>query len=78
MGSGVKRELEEKGISFFKIDQGERHRGKADKRGPLIRSPPASWSEPSRKIKRRRKENIEYKRSRESGREDQRGRLRRV
>ncbi|GFV12053.1 uncharacterized protein TNCV_669841 [Trichonephila clavipes] len=65
-GSGVKRELEGKGISFFKIDQGERHTGKTDKCGPLIRSP-HSWSEPSRKLKRRRKENIGYKRSRESG-----------
>ncbi|PRD21916.1 UNVERIFIED_CONTAM: hypothetical protein NCL1_50502 [Trichonephila clavipes] len=47
--------------------QGERHTVKADKRGPLIRSPPGSWFEPSRKIKRRRKEIIGYKRSRESG-----------
>ncbi|GFU65981.1 uncharacterized protein TNCV_3458451 [Trichonephila clavipes] len=54
--SGVKV-LEEKGISF-KIDQGEKHTGKADKHEPLIRSPHRSWSEPSRKIKRRRKENI--------------------
>ncbi|GFS97852.1 uncharacterized protein TNCV_2018091 [Trichonephila clavipes] len=51
----------------FAIDQGERHTGKADKRGPFIRSPPGSWSESSRKLKRRRKENIGYKRSRESG-----------
>ncbi|GFW52067.1 retrovirus-related Pol polyprotein from transposon 297 [Trichonephila clavipes] len=48
-------------------DQGERHTGKTHKRGPLIRSPPNSWSEPSRKIKRRRKETIGYKRTRESG-----------
>ncbi|GFV83615.1 uncharacterized protein TNCV_3611911 [Trichonephila clavipes] len=48
-------------------NQGERHTVKADKRGPLIRSPPGSWFEPSRKIKRRRKEIIGYKRSRESG-----------
>ncbi|GFY21136.1 uncharacterized protein TNCV_3991801 [Trichonephila clavipes] len=31
------------------------------------RSPPGSWSEPSGKLKRRRKENVGYKRSRESG-----------
>ncbi|GFU00691.1 uncharacterized protein TNCV_4818551 [Trichonephila clavipes] len=49
------------------IYQGGRHTGKADKRGPLIRSPAGSWSELSRKLKRRRKENIGYKRSRESG-----------
>ncbi|GFS66868.1 uncharacterized protein TNCV_230491 [Trichonephila clavipes] len=42
-GSEVKRELEEKGISFKK-DQGERHTSKTDKRGPLIRSTPSSWS----------------------------------
>ncbi|GFX91439.1 hypothetical protein TNCV_3545221 [Trichonephila clavipes] len=38
-----------------------------DKHGPFIRSPPNCWSEPSRKIKRRKKETIGYKRSRESG-----------
>ncbi|GFT07318.1 uncharacterized protein TNCV_1417211 [Trichonephila clavipes] len=65
-GSGVKRELKEKGISFKK-DQSERHTGKTDKRGPLIRSPPSSWSEPSRKLKMSRKETIGCKRSRESG-----------
>ncbi|GFT39753.1 uncharacterized protein TNCV_4869331 [Trichonephila clavipes] len=48
--SGVKRELYEKGISFKK-DQGERHTGTTDKRRPLIRSPPGSWSEPNRKLK---------------------------
>ncbi|GFV61235.1 uncharacterized protein TNCV_500271 [Trichonephila clavipes] len=36
-GSDVKRELEEKGLSF-KNDQGERHTNKSNKRGPLIRS----------------------------------------
>ncbi|GFW87150.1 uncharacterized protein TNCV_5125041 [Trichonephila clavipes] len=48
-------------------DQGERHTGEVDKRRPFIRSPPGSWSEPSRQLKRRRKENIGNKRSRESG-----------
>ncbi|GFT17653.1 retrovirus-related Pol polyprotein from transposon 412 [Trichonephila clavipes] len=65
-GSGVKRELEEKGISFKK-DQDERHTGKTDKRGPLIRSPPGSWSEPNRKLKRGRKETLLYKGSFDSG-----------
>ncbi|GFX31565.1 uncharacterized protein TNCV_688131 [Trichonephila clavipes] len=32
-----------------------------------MRSPPSYWSEPSRKIKRSKKETIGYKRSRESG-----------
>ncbi|GFU89372.1 retrovirus-related Pol polyprotein from transposon 17.6 [Trichonephila clavipes] len=59
-GSGVKRELEGKEIRF-KTDQGGRHTGKTDKRGPLIRSPPGSWSDPSRKIKMRRKENVRKK-----------------
>ncbi|GFW54012.1 uncharacterized protein TNCV_3828201 [Trichonephila clavipes] len=36
-------------------------------RGPLIRSPPSSWSETSIKIKRSKNESIGYKRSRESG-----------
>ncbi|GFW12943.1 uncharacterized protein TNCV_3328751 [Trichonephila clavipes] len=38
-----------------------------DKRGPLIRSPPGSWSEPNRKIKMGRKETLVYKRSLDSG-----------
>ncbi|GFU09198.1 uncharacterized protein TNCV_1122151 [Trichonephila clavipes] len=66
-GLGVKRELEEKGISFFfKKDQGERHTGTTDKRGPLIRSPPGSWSEPNRKLKMGRKETLADKRSLDS------------
>ncbi|GFX44598.1 uncharacterized protein TNCV_2637611 [Trichonephila clavipes] len=52
-GSGVKRQLEGKGV-HFKKDQGERHTSKTDKRGPLIRSTPSSWSETSRNIKRGR------------------------
>ncbi|GFT80148.1 retrovirus-related Pol polyprotein from transposon 17.6 [Trichonephila clavipes] len=41
-GSEVKRELEEKGLSFFKNDQGEKQTNKTNKRGPLIRSIPSS------------------------------------
>ncbi|GFY31574.1 uncharacterized protein TNCV_4694181 [Trichonephila clavipes] len=44
-----------------------KRRGNADKRGPLFILPPGSWSEPSRKLIRRRKENLGYKGSRESG-----------
>ncbi|GFY30161.1 uncharacterized protein TNCV_3090691 [Trichonephila clavipes] len=64
-GSGVKCELEAKGISLKK-DQGERHTGKTDKSGPLIRSSPGSWTEPSTKLKISRKETLGYKRSRDS------------
>ncbi|GFU76800.1 uncharacterized protein TNCV_4519571 [Trichonephila clavipes] len=56
-GSGVKRELEGKGISFQK-DRGEMHTGTTDKRGPLVRSPLGSWSEPNRKLKMSRKETL--------------------
>ncbi|GFU84679.1 uncharacterized protein TNCV_3782051 [Trichonephila clavipes] len=38
-GSEVKRELEEKGLSF-RNNQGEKHKNKTNKRGPLIRSIP--------------------------------------
>ncbi|GFV09753.1 hypothetical protein TNCV_2598081 [Trichonephila clavipes] len=48
--SGVKRDLEENGISF-KIDQGERHTGTSDERLQLITSPPGFWSETNRKGK---------------------------
>ncbi|GFV87169.1 uncharacterized protein TNCV_5113871 [Trichonephila clavipes] len=65
-GSDVKSELEEKGISFKK-NQGERHTTKTNKRGPLIRSTPSSWSEASKRIKRNKNQKIGYKRSRESG-----------
>ncbi|GFT34345.1 uncharacterized protein TNCV_3676821 [Trichonephila clavipes] len=65
-GSEVKRELEEKGLSF-KNDQGERQTNKTNKRGPLSRSIPSSWSEKSRRIKRSKNERLGYKRSHESG-----------
>ncbi|GFX18427.1 uncharacterized protein TNCV_4307271 [Trichonephila clavipes] len=65
-GSKVKRELEGKGLSF-KNDQSEKHTNKTNKRGPLIRSIPSSWSEKSRRIKRSKNEVLGYKRSRESG-----------
>ncbi|GFX77752.1 uncharacterized protein TNCV_1106691 [Trichonephila clavipes] len=50
--SEVKRELEEKGLSFSN-NQGEKHTNKTNKRGPLIRSIPSSWSEKERKPKGR-------------------------
>ncbi|GFU70813.1 retrovirus-related Pol polyprotein from transposon 17.6 [Trichonephila clavipes] len=59
-GSDVKRELEEKGLSF-KNDQGERHTNKTNKRVPLIRSIPSSWSEKSRRIKRSKNEILSEK-----------------
>ncbi|GFT14708.1 uncharacterized protein TNCV_632781 [Trichonephila clavipes] len=65
-GSEVKRELEEKGLSL-RNDQGEKHTNKTNKRGPLIRSIPSSWSEKSRRIKRSKNEMLGYKRSYESG-----------
>ncbi|GFV45630.1 uncharacterized protein TNCV_326221 [Trichonephila clavipes] len=65
-GSGVKRELDEKGISFKK-DQGERHTGTADKRGPLIKSAPSSWTQINTTTKRWGKEILTYKRSPNSG-----------
>ncbi|GFV07774.1 uncharacterized protein TNCV_4875551 [Trichonephila clavipes] len=65
-GSEVKRELEEKGLSF-KNDQGEKHTDKTNKLGPLIISIPSSWSEKSRRIKRSKVEMLGYKRSHESG-----------
>ncbi|GFU09181.1 retrovirus-related Pol polyprotein from transposon 297 [Trichonephila clavipes] len=65
-GSEVKRELEGKGLSF-RNDQGEKHTNKTNKRGPLIRSIPSSWSEKGRMIKKRaKKERLGYKRSHES------------
>ncbi|GFW91313.1 uncharacterized protein TNCV_737281 [Trichonephila clavipes] len=66
-GSDVKRELEEKGLSFLKMIRVLRHTNNTNKRGPLIRSIPSSWSEKSRRIKRSKNEIIGYKRSRESG-----------
>ncbi|GFT17173.1 uncharacterized protein TNCV_4738891 [Trichonephila clavipes] len=53
-GSEVKRELEEKGLSF-RNNQGEKHTNKTNKRGPLIRSIPSSWSEKDRMIKKEKK-----------------------
>ncbi|GFS73974.1 transposon Tf2-8 polyprotein [Trichonephila clavipes] len=64
-GSEVKRELEEKGLSF-RNDQGEKHANKTNKRGPLIRSIPSSWSEKGRMIKKSKNERLGYKRSNES------------
>ncbi|GFW47592.1 retrovirus-related Pol polyprotein from transposon 412 [Trichonephila clavipes] len=64
-GSEVKRELEGKGLSFRNY-QGEKHTNKTNKRGPLIRSIPSSWSEKDRRIKRGKKEQLPYKRSHES------------
>ncbi|GFX44405.1 uncharacterized protein TNCV_1394261 [Trichonephila clavipes] len=53
-GSEVKRELEEKGLSF-RNNQREKHTNKTNKRGSLIRSIPSSWSEKDRMNKRERK-----------------------
>ncbi|GFV19527.1 uncharacterized protein TNCV_3664591 [Trichonephila clavipes] len=64
-GSEVKRELEEKGLSF-RNNQGEKHTNKTNKRGPLIRSIPSSWSEKGRMIKKSKNEKLGYKRSNES------------
>ncbi|GFV47746.1 uncharacterized protein TNCV_2653091 [Trichonephila clavipes] len=64
-GSEVKRELEEKGLSF-RNNQGEKHTNETNKRRPLIRSIPSSWSEKDRMIKRGKKERLSYKRSHES------------
>ncbi|GFV25380.1 uncharacterized protein TNCV_1146511 [Trichonephila clavipes] len=63
--SEVKRELEEKGLSF-RNNQGEKYTNKTNKRGPLIRSIPSSWSEKDRMIKRSKNERLAYKRSHES------------
>ncbi|GFT83731.1 uncharacterized protein TNCV_3891111 [Trichonephila clavipes] len=64
-GSEVKRELEEKGLSF-RNNQTEKSTNKTNKRGPLIRSIPSSWSEKGRMIKKSKKERLGYKRSHES------------
>ncbi|GFX27318.1 uncharacterized protein TNCV_3341301 [Trichonephila clavipes] len=64
-GSEVKSESEEKGLSF-RNDQGEKHTNKTNKRGPLIRSIPSSWSEKGRMIKKSKTERLCYKRSNES------------
>ncbi|GFX40311.1 uncharacterized protein TNCV_4319441 [Trichonephila clavipes] len=64
-GSEVKRDLEEKGLSF-RNNQGEKHTNKTNKREPLIRSIPSSWSEKGRMIKKSKNERLEYRRSNES------------
>ncbi|GFY25967.1 uncharacterized protein TNCV_1917171 [Trichonephila clavipes] len=64
-GSDVKRELEEKGLSF-RNNQGEKHTNKTYKRGPLIRSIPSSWSEKDRMIKKGKNQEFRYKRANES------------
>ncbi|GFV88883.1 uncharacterized protein TNCV_1226801 [Trichonephila clavipes] len=64
-GSEVKHELKEKGLSFRK-NQGEKHRNKTNKRGPLIRSIPSSWSEKGRMIKKSKNQKLGHKRANES------------
>ncbi|GFT89180.1 uncharacterized protein TNCV_3085571 [Trichonephila clavipes] len=64
-GSEVKRELEEKGLSF-RNNQGEKHTNKTNKRGPLIRSIPSSWSEKGRMIEKSKNQKLGYKRANES------------
>ncbi|GFW03858.1 uncharacterized protein TNCV_2049741 [Trichonephila clavipes] len=63
--SKVKRELEEKGLSF-RNNQGEKHTNKTNKRGPLIRSISSSWSENGRMIKKSKNQKLGYKRANES------------
>ncbi|GFX75960.1 retrovirus-related Pol polyprotein from transposon 17.6 [Trichonephila clavipes] len=70
-GSEVKRELEGKGLSF-RNNQGEKHTNETNKRRPLIRSIPSSWSEKDRMIKKGKKERLPYKRSPESRKKSQR------
>ncbi|GFX12694.1 uncharacterized protein TNCV_3158151 [Trichonephila clavipes] len=64
-GSEVKRELEEKGLSF-RNDQGEKHTNKTNTLGSLMRSIPSSWSEKGIMIKKSKNERLGYKRSNES------------
>ncbi|GFX75434.1 uncharacterized protein TNCV_2547051 [Trichonephila clavipes] len=64
-GSEVKRELEEKGLSF-RNNQGEKRTNETNKHRPLIRSIPSSWSEKDRRIKGGKKKRLPYKRSHES------------
>ncbi|GFS75553.1 uncharacterized protein TNCV_3425001 [Trichonephila clavipes] len=70
-GSEVKRKLEEKRLSF-RNNQGEKHSNETNKRRPLIRSIPSSWSEKDRMIKRGKKERLPYKRSNESRKKSRR------
>ncbi|GFV77888.1 retrovirus-related Pol polyprotein from transposon 412 [Trichonephila clavipes] len=64
-GLEVKRELEGKGLSF-RNNQGEKHTNKTNKRGPLIRSIPSSWSEKDRMIKKSKNQEFRYKKANES------------
>ncbi|GFW55989.1 uncharacterized protein TNCV_373951 [Trichonephila clavipes] len=64
-GSEVKRELEEKGLSF-RNNQGEKHTNETNKRSSLIRSIPSSWSEKDKMIKKGKNERLPFKRSHES------------
>ncbi|GFV14867.1 retrovirus-related Pol polyprotein from transposon 297 [Trichonephila clavipes] len=73
-GSDEKRELEGKGLRF-RNDQGEKHTNKTNKRGPLVRSIPSSWSEEGRMIKKKAKrKDSAIKDQMNLGREDQKGR----
>ncbi|GFY03833.1 uncharacterized protein TNCV_1196131 [Trichonephila clavipes] len=63
-GSEVKRELEERGLSF-RNNQGEKNTNKTNKRGPLIRSIPSSWSEKHRMIKKSKNQEFRYQRANE-------------
>ncbi|GFU95784.1 uncharacterized protein TNCV_4903761 [Trichonephila clavipes] len=64
-GSEVKRELEEKGLSF-RNNQREKHTNKTNKRGPLIRSISSFGFEKDRMNKKSKNERLAYKRSHES------------
>ncbi|GFV12304.1 uncharacterized protein TNCV_1537991 [Trichonephila clavipes] len=72
-GSEVKRELEEKELSF-RNNQGEKHTNETNKRRPLIRSIPSPWSEKDRTIKRSKKNDYPIRDHMNLGREDQKGR----
>ncbi|GFW83872.1 uncharacterized protein TNCV_1492131 [Trichonephila clavipes] len=61
--SEVKRELVEKGS---RNNQAVKHTNKTNKRGPLIRSIPSSWSEKGKMIKKSKHERLGYKESNES------------
>ncbi|GFU41242.1 retrovirus-related Pol polyprotein from transposon 17.6 [Trichonephila clavipes] len=65
----VKRELEEKGLSF-RNNQGEKHTNKTKKRGPLIRSISSSSSEKGRMIKQSKKESVLPKNRKKSRRKE--------
>ncbi|GFX85899.1 uncharacterized protein TNCV_2473011 [Trichonephila clavipes] len=64
-GSEVKRQLEKKWLSF-RNDQSKKQTNNTNKRGPLIRSIPISWSEKGRMIIKSKNERLGYKRSNES------------